>query len=74
MSSHPLRSYREREGISLDGLAAAVGASKASLSRIEARLQIPSLGLVERIVSASNGALTANDFVSSASRETEGAR
>lgn len=63
MSNHPLRSYREQAGISLDDLALLVGASKASLSRIETRLQVPSLGLVERIVGVSKGALTANDFV-----------
>lgn len=62
MSNHPLRSYRESHGISLDNLAASVGASKASLSRIETRLQTPSLGLVERIVGVSGGALNANDF------------
>lgn len=63
MSKHPLRSYRELAGLSLDELATRVGASKASLSRIETRLQVPSLGLVERIVSVAGGELTANDFM-----------
>lgn len=63
MSNHPLRSFREKAGISLEELAMQVGASKASLSRIETRAQVPSLGLVERIVKASDGVLSANDFV-----------
>lgn len=68
MSNHPLRSYRERAGISLDELAGLVDASKASLSRIETRLQTPSLGLVERIVKVSGGELSANDFVGDEAR------
>jgi len=63
MQTHPLKSFRDRKGISLDTMAQAVGASKASLSRIETRLQVPSLGLVERIVRASDGALSADDFL-----------
>jgi transcriptional regulator with XRE-family HTH domain len=64
MSNHPLRSYREASGLSLDELAALAETSKASLSRIETREQVPSLGLVERLVRVSGGALSANDFVS----------
>jgi transcriptional regulator with XRE-family HTH domain len=74
MSNHPLRSYRERAGISLDELASRAGTSKASLSRIETRVQVPSLGLVERIISAAGGELTANDFVGEPGREDEEAR
>jgi transcriptional regulator with XRE-family HTH domain len=74
MNSHPLKSYRERAGLSLEGLAARVGTSKASLSRIEARLQTPSLGLVERIVGVAGGELTANDFVSESVRKLDEAR
>lgn len=74
MSNHPLKSYRLSAGLSLEELAGRVGASKASLSRIEARLQTPSLGLVERIVAVSGGELTANDFVRGAFGEVEEAR
>jgi transcriptional regulator with XRE-family HTH domain len=63
MSSHPLRLYREKVGLSLDDLAGMVDTSKASLSRIETRQQVPSMGLVERIVKATAGVLTANDFM-----------
>jgi hypothetical protein len=49
--------------MSLDELAVLVETSKASLSRIETRAQVPSLGLVERIVKVSGGELSANDFV-----------
>lgn len=58
----------------MDALAALVGTSKASLSRIETRDQIPSLGLVKRIVGVSEGELSANDFVEDAALETNEAR
>lgn len=74
MSNHPLRSYRERAGLSLDELALLVDASKASLSRIETRAQVPSLGLVERIVKAAGGELSANDFFGDEAREPAEAR
>jgi transcriptional regulator with XRE-family HTH domain len=74
MSNHPLRSYREKAGISLDELATRVGTSKASLSRIETRDQVPSLGLVKKIIGVSDGALSANDFVGDTEREPDEAR
>lgn len=60
--------------MSLDELAGLVDASKASLSRIETRLQTPSLGLVERIVKVSGGELSANDFVGEAEPVSDEAR
>jgi transcriptional regulator with XRE-family HTH domain len=74
MSNHPLKSYRAAARISLEELASLVGASKASLSRIETGLQTPSLGLVRRIVGVSGGALTANDFAGEPDREVNKAR
>lgn len=74
MSNHPLRSYREAAGLSLDELATLADTSKASLSRIETREQVPSLGLVERLVKVSDGALSANDFVSLPETESAEAR
>jgi predicted transcriptional regulator len=63
MSTHPLRQFRERRGVSLDHLAQMVGTSKASLSRIETGGQTPSLALVGSLISASGGELSANDFL-----------
>lgn len=46
----PIRTYRLKNGISLDALAARVGVSSASLSRIERGLQFPGRGVMARIV------------------------
>lgn len=74
MSNHPLKAYREGAGLSLDDLAGKAGTSKASLSRIEGRLQKPSLGLIERLIAVSGGKLAADDFLSESHRdEAEGA-
>lgn len=64
MSNHPLRSYRVKAGLSLEELAKSVGVSKASLSRIEKRKQAPSLGLVEKLIGACDGKISASDFLS----------
>lgn len=45
MTEHPLRRYRTAKDISLETLAKRVGSTKASLSRIETRLQMPSPAL-----------------------------
>ena len=66
MKIHPLREWRLRNGQSLDELSAIVGGiTKASLSRIETGEQNPSLDLIGRIVTATNGEVSANDFLQS---------
>ncbi|WP_373874683.1 helix-turn-helix transcriptional regulator [Methylobacterium iners] len=49
MTTHPLREYREAESLSLDAIAALVGRSKASISRIETGDQQPSPELARAI-------------------------
>jgi transcriptional regulator with XRE-family HTH domain len=63
MDAHPLQSYRERAGLTLDVLAERVGVSKATLSRIENRKQAPSLDLVSKLKAASGGEVSADDFL-----------
>lgn len=46
---HPLRRYRRDNGLSLDHLAALVGTTGATLSRIEARRQNASHDLLIRL-------------------------
>lgn len=60
---HPLLAYRERTNLKLDELAKAAGTSKSTLSRVERRKCCPSLGLIARLVAATNGEVTANDFL-----------
>ena len=66
---HPLTRYRHRHGLSLDALAARVGTTKATLSRIESGKGNPSVGLMQRVIQASGGELDANDFVRPAAGE-----
>lgn len=68
---HPLTTYRASKGITLRQLAAAAGTTSATLCRIERRRLRPSLALIERITRATNGEVTANDFVASADPEQE---
>lgn len=66
MKNHPLREWRLRNGQSLDELSVMVGGiTKASLSRIETGAQNPSLDLIGRIIAATNGEVSANDFLPS---------
>lgn len=60
---HPLKTYRERCGITLYELAELVGSTKASLSRVENGKQTPSLDLIGKLKEATGGALTADDFL-----------
>lgn len=66
---HRLKVIRERKKISSRALASAVGVSTATISRVERRLQDPSLSLVRRLCAYfKKEGLTAEDFV-----ETENA-
>ncbi|WP_093805071.1 helix-turn-helix transcriptional regulator [Stappia sp. ES.058] len=60
---HPLKTYRTKSGLTLETLASLSNSTAATLSRIEARKQSPSLMLVQRLVLATGGCLSANDFV-----------
>ncbi len=46
---HALRAYREANSLTLEALAARVGVSAATLSRIEAGENMPSMALVGRL-------------------------
>lgn len=58
---HPVRAYREKAGLSLKALAAVIGVSAATISRIETGLQQPSLPLVQKFVDLTD--LKAADFL-----------
>ncbi|WP_394706358.1 helix-turn-helix domain-containing protein [Breoghania sp.] len=68
---HPLDRYLKHAGRSRRELAVEVGVTEASLSRIVNRKQNASLALVGRIVAATDGSVTFDDFLTtSPSRET----
>lgn len=60
---HPLEAYLARKGMSLRALADMAGTTATSLSRIINEQQTPSLGLVGRLIDATGGELTADDFL-----------
>lgn len=62
---HALTRYRKASNTSAESLARAVGTSRVTIYRIERGQQTPSLHLVQRLVTASNGLLRADDFLPS---------
>lgn len=58
-----LRSFRKSQGIRLHQMAEKLSVSVATLSRIETGKQWPDRAFFERVVSVTNGQVTANDFV-----------
>lgn len=68
MEQHPLRKFRNKHGIGIDEMARRAGTSKASISRIENGSQWPSGGLLSRLIRATNGEVTADDFLTDRGR------
>jgi len=62
MTEHPMRRYRREKAMPLDQLAEATGVDKSTLSRIERGKQNPSIDLLRRLIAATGGALSAEDF------------
>lgn len=60
--AHPLREFRDRNGLRLEDLAARVGASISMLSRIEAGRARPSFKLLKRLVEETG--TSADEFLS----------
>jgi transcriptional regulator with XRE-family HTH domain len=63
MIEHALTRYRKARGLTIDALAAKIGTSKATISRLEGGLQDPSFALVRRIIAETDGEVSADDFV-----------
>ena len=63
MVEHALTRYRKSRSLSLGAFATLVGASTATISRLEGGLQDPSFDLVRRIVAETGGLVTADDFL-----------
>jgi transcriptional regulator with XRE-family HTH domain len=58
-----LKRYREAQGLNQEELAQKLGTTAATVSRIEAGIRYPSVKLMRQIMTATNGAITPNDFV-----------
>ena len=61
--THPLTIYRSTAGLTMSRMAAMSGTTRVSIFRIEKHRQWPSLALVRRLISASEGKLSADDFL-----------
>lgn len=63
MRRHPLRAYRERNGLSLAAMAARIATAPSTLLRIEAGQNHASYELMTRIFDATAGTVTPNKLV-----------
>ncbi|WP_133769096.1 helix-turn-helix domain-containing protein [Enterovirga rhinocerotis] len=61
--THPLRRFRKSENLTIEQIAGRAGLSKATVSRIERDLQKTTEATIRRLIQASEGKLTANDFI-----------
>lgn len=57
-----LRSYLTASGISESAFGARIGVSQAAVNRYVRRARIPTPQIMSRIVEATDGQVTANDF------------
>lgn len=58
-----LRQIREDMGLTQEQFAALVGCQRSTICRLELGVRRPSLDLIERLVRATNGRLSADDFI-----------
>lgn len=63
---HPLDAWLSKHGRTRQWLAAKLGVSEATLSRVIAGKQWPSRNLAAEIARITGGAITANDFLEGA--------
>jgi transcriptional regulator with XRE-family HTH domain len=63
MTTHALRNWRVSQGLTQQDVAQMADTTRATICRIELRVEDPSFHLIKRLVRASAGAVTANDFL-----------
>lgn len=62
METHPLRAWREKNGLSLGDLGKQIGVNRSTLSNYETRSRIPRPAIMEKIRAATGGAVRPADF------------
>lgn len=60
-----LTDYLSQHGVSDGEFAASIGVDRSSVSRMRRGITRPDWPTIERIIEATNGSVTANDFISS---------
>jgi transcriptional regulator with XRE-family HTH domain len=63
-ANHPLRSWREKHGLTAEELGDKIGVSKAAVSRYERGHRRPDWPILSRIAEVTKGKITADDFLS----------
>lgn len=63
MMMSPLRRYRLKHKLSQSQLAALIGTTTPTVSRLETGDRLPSFAMVLKIVAVTNGNVTADDFM-----------
>ncbi len=63
MTKHPMKIYRDKEGVRAADLADRAKTTKQTIYRIENGVVDPSLNMIRRICRASGGELSANVFM-----------
>lgn len=63
MTKHALTIYREKHDISVAQMARRVDTARQTIFRIERWEQVPSLGLVAKLIKATDGEVRADDFI-----------
>lgn len=61
--THPLTQYRQDHGLSIEDMAKLVGTTRQSIHRIETGGQTPSFDMAEKIIAATNNALSVDDLM-----------
>lgn len=62
---HPLRTYRQRNNLTLAELALRAKTTEGTISRIERGTLRPTFELLRRLVAATDGEVTADDIIAS---------
>lgn len=62
-STHPIALYLQTSNVKVGELARAAKTTRQTIYRLMHGKQAPSMGLASRLSEATNGAITANDFM-----------
>lgn len=72
-TTHPIARYLQTSNVKVGELARAAKTTRQTIHRLIHGKQAPSMGLAARLAEATNGAITANDFMAQASEKERAA-
>lgn len=62
-TTHPLRAYRKKHGLSMVALAAVAGTTRQTIFRVENGQQEPSVSLMRRLAKATDNKVTEDEIL-----------